>query len=40
MIRSPLIRCLLLGVVVSPTLAVLGLVALLAAGALFIVQSR
>jgi hypothetical protein len=46
-IRSPLpvwaalaLTCLLLGVVLSPALALLGIVALLAAGALFIVQSR
>ena len=46
-IRSPLpmwaglaVTCLLLGVVISPTLAALGLVALLVAGVLFIVQSR
>jgi hypothetical protein len=46
-IRSPLpmwaglaVTCLLLGLVVSPTLAVLGILALLVAGALFVVQSR
>ncbi len=46
-IRSPLpmwaalaVTTLLLGVVVSPTLALLGMLALLVAGALFIVQSR
>jgi hypothetical protein len=46
-IRSPIpmwaalaVTCLLLGLVISPTLAVLGILALLAAGALFIVQSR
>jgi hypothetical protein len=46
-IRSPLpivtaaaVTCIGLGIVVSPTIAVLGLVAVLALGALFIVQSR
>jgi hypothetical protein len=46
-IRSPLpmwaglaITCILLGLVISPTLAVLGILAVLALGALFIVQSR
>jgi hypothetical protein len=34
------LTCLLLGVVISPTLASIGILALLAAGALFIVQSR
>ncbi len=45
--RSPLpiwsaiaIMCVLLGIVVSPTVAVLGLLAILALGAAFIVQSR
>jgi hypothetical protein len=46
-IRSPLpmwaglaLTCVLLGLIVSPSLAALGIVALLVAGALFIVQSR
>ena len=46
-VRSPLpiwsavaVTCILLGVVISPTLAVLGILAVLAIGALFIVQSR
>ena len=46
-IRSPLplwsavaITCMLLGIVISPTLAALGFIAILALGALFIVQSR
>lgn len=46
-IRSPLpvwaglaVTCMLLGLVLSPTLAALGLIGVLAAGALFIVQSR
>ncbi len=46
-IRSPLpvwaavaLTCVLLGIVISPTLAVLGVIAALAVGALFIVQSR
>jgi hypothetical protein len=46
-IRSPLpiwggfaVTCVLLGLIVSPTLAALGLLAAVAVGALFIVQSR
>jgi hypothetical protein len=46
-IRSPLpivtaaaLTCIGLGIVVSPTIAVLGLLAILVLGALFIVQSR
>jgi hypothetical protein len=46
-IRSPLpvwaglaVTCVLLGLILSPTLAVLGVIGVLAAGALFIVQSR
>jgi len=34
------LTCVLLGLIVSPSLAALGIVALLVAGALFIVQSR
>jgi hypothetical protein len=46
-IRSPLpvwaalaITCMLLGLIISPTLAILGILAVLIVGALFIVQSR
>jgi hypothetical protein len=46
-VRSPLpiwaglaITCILLGLVVSPTLAALGILAVLVVGAFFIVQSR